>query len=215
MRNHIIFVLCFAIVGLLAQVGINNDDPEQALDVNGKVKVGDDNVPPSEGTLRFNEQNDEFEGYDGAQWKNLSDKSAGSLPSGPIPIYGNEILLTNGAVGNIRFGYWDSFSTFEKIPDGKYLLITGIYTSPNAATLDATYYGRIGATMTSEGYPSPSGAGLTFTSASPHHISGDAAPLVVGRPGGYITAYQTSNLSGRTNTDIEVRGFLVDDLNYD
>ena len=36
---------------LHAQVGVNNADPEQALDVGGKLKIADDTEAPSKGTL--------------------------------------------------------------------------------------------------------------------------------------------------------------------
>ena len=45
---------------LTAQVGINTDDPQQALEVDGKIALGDDNRPATEGTLRYNTQTKQF-----------------------------------------------------------------------------------------------------------------------------------------------------------
>ena len=65
-----VFFLCY--LPLFAQIGINNDLPEQALDVNGKIKVGDDATTPTEGTVRYNSATKTFEGYDGTEWVSMS-----------------------------------------------------------------------------------------------------------------------------------------------
>tara|TARA_R110002049_G_scaffold95397_1_gene234255 strand:- start:1845 stop:2477 length:633 start_codon:yes stop_codon:yes gene_type:complete len=55
-----------------AQVGINTDSPEQALDVNGKLKIGDDSNTANEGTIRFNSITKGFEGFNGTEWLSLN-----------------------------------------------------------------------------------------------------------------------------------------------
>lgn len=52
-------------------VGINAD-PSQRLDVQGKIRVGNDATTPSGGTIRFMDSTACFEGYDGTQWLPLS-----------------------------------------------------------------------------------------------------------------------------------------------
>ncbi|WP_298904208.1 hypothetical protein [uncultured Psychroserpens sp.] len=50
------------------RIGIVNAEPEQKLDVNGKIKIADDNTTPTEGTMRYNSVTKNFEGYDGNNW---------------------------------------------------------------------------------------------------------------------------------------------------
>ena len=53
-------------------VGIGTSTPNQKLDVNGKLKLADDNNTPSKGTIRWNEAAQDFEGFDGIQWLSLT-----------------------------------------------------------------------------------------------------------------------------------------------
>ena len=54
-------------------VGIGTTTPQQKLDVNGAIKVGNNgNTAPQEGTLRWNTEKKEFEGFNGSQWISLS-----------------------------------------------------------------------------------------------------------------------------------------------
>lgn len=57
------------------RVGIGVWDANQKLDVNGKLKIGDDAAPPSEGTMRYNNTNKTFEGFDGTDWVVLNGTS--------------------------------------------------------------------------------------------------------------------------------------------
>lgn len=53
----------FMILSMSSQVGVNNPTPEQALDVNGKVKLTDDTTAPTAGTIRYDATSSDFEGY--------------------------------------------------------------------------------------------------------------------------------------------------------
>ena len=53
-------------------VGIGTTAPGQKLEVNGKLKVGDDGLTPSAGTIRWSGVH--FEGYDGTKWRTLDNK---------------------------------------------------------------------------------------------------------------------------------------------
>ncbi|MEL6986447.1 MAG: hypothetical protein AAGK97_01345 [Bacteroidota bacterium] len=55
-----------------SKAGIGTSSPTQVFDVNGKIRVGDDNVAPEEGTIRFNKTSKTFEGYDGSRWVSFS-----------------------------------------------------------------------------------------------------------------------------------------------
>jgi hypothetical protein len=68
-----IFCCLLAVMNAEAQnVGIKTETPEQTLDVNGKIKIGDDNALPVAGTVRFNTATNDFEGYTGTEWKSLT-----------------------------------------------------------------------------------------------------------------------------------------------
>jgi FG-GAP repeat len=49
-------------------VGINNINPNQKLDVQGKIKISDDTSPALKGSIRYNEATQDFEGYNGQEW---------------------------------------------------------------------------------------------------------------------------------------------------
>ncbi|MBL0357266.1 MAG: hypothetical protein IPP72_10445 [Chitinophagaceae bacterium] len=86
----------------LPKVGINTVAPGQMLQVNGKLKLGDDLVSPDAGTIRWNSINKDFEGYDGTQWLSLTSKGNnngwGSNPAS------NENYSFSGDNANSLFG---------------------------------------------------------------------------------------------------------------
>lgn len=57
-------------------VGINTDNPQALLDVNGKIKISNDENEPLAGMLRYNAAIHDFEGYDGKKWRSLTKSSA-------------------------------------------------------------------------------------------------------------------------------------------
>lgn len=70
--NLLILSLVFTASLYAQNVGINNETPSQTLDVNGKLKIGNDANTPEAGTMRFNNTTSEFEGYNGLTWVSLS-----------------------------------------------------------------------------------------------------------------------------------------------
>jgi hypothetical protein len=64
----------------LDRLGVNTSSPESTLDVQGVIKVGDDpsiySAPnqPQQGMIRWDSQNQDFVGYDGSEWKSLTQK---------------------------------------------------------------------------------------------------------------------------------------------
>ncbi len=91
------------------KIGINKSDPQEALDVNGKIKVGNDNNNNSSpGTIRFNPETGDFEGFDGNEWESFTKNPAELF----WPAYrdrgaiGNYIPLSmNDAEQGDEFGY--------------------------------------------------------------------------------------------------------------
>ncbi|MBK9734253.1 MAG: hypothetical protein IPO92_04505 [Saprospiraceae bacterium] len=92
---RILFTLC--LTGLIPlimwsqKVGINTDTPQEALDVNGKIKVGNDNTPSTTGSIRFNPETKDFEGFDGNDWVPFTPDPRETF----WPAYGNR-----GAIGS-------------------------------------------------------------------------------------------------------------------
>jgi hypothetical protein len=54
---------------LVPLVGVNTSSPTQSLSVGGKLSIGDDLKIPSTGTMRYNENTGNFEGWTGTGWK--------------------------------------------------------------------------------------------------------------------------------------------------
>lgn len=108
-----LFFLIWSIHFYGQSVGIGTSTPNQKLDVNGKLKLADDNNTPSKGTIRWNEAAQDFEGFDGIQWlsltqtNNTSSTSSTSWPSdcsttGTIGDYA--IASSTDGVANDQFG---------------------------------------------------------------------------------------------------------------
>jgi hypothetical protein len=70
-------------------LGIGKNDPVEKLDLNGAIRIGNTSNPtPSEGTIRWNDTNNNFEGYDGAQWIALNNSGFKNV-SGIVQNSGN------------------------------------------------------------------------------------------------------------------------------
>lgn len=54
------------------KIGIGDFSPTQRVDINGKLKIADDNNNPDEGTMRYNQNAQKFEGYTGTQWEEFN-----------------------------------------------------------------------------------------------------------------------------------------------
>jgi len=71
-------------------VGIGTVSPQAKLDVAGKIKVGDDSVSPTAGTIRWT--GSDLEVYDGSAWK--------SLTSGDTTIITSDVTDCNNVGGS-------------------------------------------------------------------------------------------------------------------
>lgn len=96
------------------RVGINVTDPQAALDINGKLKLSNDDSAPLPGMLRYNAETQDFEGFDGDKWQSLtkandkwgqvSHTEVGqskllSLSNGsPFDVYGLELAHSNNTL---------------------------------------------------------------------------------------------------------------------
>lgn len=66
-------------------VGIGTTNPQSRLDVNGKIKISDDNINPTEGTMRYNNTTKNFEGYDGTNWVILNNNPSFNITTITAP----------------------------------------------------------------------------------------------------------------------------------
>ena len=61
------------------RVGIGTTSTNQQLNVEGKLKIGDDSRIPVAGTIRYNAAKASFEGYDGGHWKRFTNRPSSSF----------------------------------------------------------------------------------------------------------------------------------------
>jgi len=87
-------------------VAINKSAPTQTLDVNGAIRIGENTTTPYKGTIRWNDECGEFEGYNGTEWVKLSPKSNYGLARR----CGASVIASDGKAGD-RFG--SSVAIFE------------------------------------------------------------------------------------------------------
>jgi len=125
----ILLSFVFAIISnSYAQVGIGTSDPNQELDVNGKIKIGTDGRTPTNGTMRYNPTQTDFEGYAGGQWKSFTTNGS-NIPSNPQFVYSRE--GTGLSSDGMRFRDMSGNLVIdETVPPGKFLIVTHINISP-------------------------------------------------------------------------------------
>lgn len=87
-------------------IGVGTGQPEQRLDVFGKISIGDDVTSPSEGTMRYNSSTNTFEGYDGSTWLEFGGGSGHWSATGSTVYYNDGPVLVGrtNTIGSERFG---------------------------------------------------------------------------------------------------------------
>jgi len=88
----------------IGNVGIATATPTQKLEVNGKIKLGDDPNPPSAGTVRWNDAAQDFEGYDGSQWRSLTKANTPAWGPEDISLHENNKLISGDGATSDYFG---------------------------------------------------------------------------------------------------------------
>lgn len=93
MKKWIYLALCLPFfLNAQQKVGINQNNPAVTLDINGSMRVGNDNNNASPaGTVRFNPETGDFEGFDGNEWVSFTPNRQDFF----WPAYGSR-----GAAGN-------------------------------------------------------------------------------------------------------------------
>jgi hypothetical protein len=185
----------------------------QGLDVSGKVRIADDATAPNDGSLRYNQAEGDFEGYAGGQWKSLT-ASGDSLPTQPIPVFGQSGVLSPGSASNENFRDWQG-TNYSAVPSGKLLVVTGVYPTGSTGSPAELYYAvSVSAVQDAPFFPGVSESGITIEGSTRTHmtVQGDQAPLVVVQPGEIFRIF--NDFDSEVNIRVSWRGFLVEDLNY-
>jgi FG-GAP repeat len=84
------------------KVGVQTATPLQTLDVNGKLKLGNDNTAPIAGTIRWNADTNDFEGYNGADWISFTKNEGGGW--GSKDVTENSGVIASDATAGDNFG---------------------------------------------------------------------------------------------------------------
>lgn len=96
-------VICLTCTPPPPKVGINNSQPKATLDVSGRIKLDDTSEQPTAGSIRWNNDVKDFEGYNGTKWLSLTKSNAetfGAISSSRIGP-NHKLIDYNGASGDI------------------------------------------------------------------------------------------------------------------
>lgn len=220
MKSITLMISCFLFAGItFAQTGINNNNPEQILDVGGKVKIADDTNAPTAGTIRYNNTTNDFEGHNGSAWNSFTQQPNIEIPeppSGPIPRGARPVhaqaILTVGETEDLDFQFLSNpSSTFTQVPAGEFLFITSVEVYSNDLGTNGIF--SVGLTPTVNG----GGNGRrsnTFRGnrMSTNHFTDQYGLLVTGRSNETISVSNASISDFTVN--VRVSGFVVDNLDY-
>ena len=198
---------------LAAEFGPGGVQIDEDLSVDGKIKIGNDNSPASEGAIRYDNSGKDFEGYDGSNWNSFT--SSGPLPSGAISCAGSVTINTDGTYYDVTMKEMAVHSnSFITVPSGKYFIVTGVnFIGPaNGAVQDKNYTIRI---VGSNDYSNEviwiqgrhvDGLQSNFTNGF--------APLIILIPGEKVRVQHLNYVDDNATVKVFVRGWLVDDLDF-
>lgn len=202
-----------------SQMGILEPDPDQALDVNGKIEIGDDARAPTNGTLRYNDDVDDFEGYAGGEWHSLTQSAVAGSPQ---PVVFAEFGLPNTNTWTDFDRSYD-YTLFDPttdltnvvVPVGKIFVVEQICATLSSGTNgDDYFYASVRPTeMLGNGDQTNRNPQIVISGGRRDGttcIQGNRAPLLVVKNQGSIKAWNSSNSGGQLR--ILVYGFYVDQL---
>lgn len=220
MRFLILSLLLFAGSFLQAQVGVGTDTPNQELDVDGKIKISNDGRTPTAGTIRYTTVTDDFEGYDGTEWKSLTEQKSNGTPSDPVAYVGRSSPVSVGnslaTPGLVTLQRWeDASGNFTRVPSGMFFLVTRIQVQDNNLTsvnerIDCGIYAQASVnTVRGNSLVRMVGSNRELVT-----LTGDQSnPLIILRPNDRIAIYN-NNVASQTTVNVLIHGFLVDELDF-
>ena len=220
--TFLIFLVMILVLPAAAQVGVNNPNPEQALDVAGKVKVGNDATTPSDGTIRYNDSETAFEGYAGGEWQSFN-KAANPEDAVFYTFYDANLTAT---------GEWEILSGTQGrrvnqdgvevtqdanfiIPDGKQFAVDQIEVVARDGVANEFFYVGVAATnaaITNDD-PTPQNPQLWLSGNSNNGntvLQANHLPLLVLQPGERLMVQNTAG--SETAVRVVMWGALVDDV---
>ena len=206
-------ILILGALYVQAQVGINTETPNQMLSVNGKVELGDDAVAPTEGTLRFNATETDFEGYAGGTWQSMTGRSF--FPKNAVPYYGYTNIVSPGQSIRITFRNAANGNIFHlNVPANKYMIVTSVTFKPTAVyTTDTAQYLEIGPRFSSATHPDyERSIRIAVKAHQINRLVGENGFLFIVRPGEALAMYNSTGSTQRW--EARVTGFLVDNLEF-
>lgn len=214
--NHLllsILVLLFS-ASLTAQVGVNNNNPQQALDVNGKIKVGNDGTTPDPGTIRFNSSEDDFEGHNGSEWQSLTKTNAASTAR-PGAVYHFGLNATSSWEFFDQGTFWPAATVpVEGAPlsTTQFFVVEKITITPTTIETGSTdsYYVGVARSIVSGANFNPQLYYRTNAGNGTLNVTANKAPLLVVDPGTTLRVWNSSTSPGRVR--VVVFGVFVDDV---
>ena len=209
MLRYLMFLLALPI-GLSAQVGVNTETPKQALDVNGKLQIGDDKLEPTAGTVRYDKTQGDFQGYDGVAWRSFTVQQATEVSISPdklITAYTS--LIRPGESVSANFDLRMDNTQVTTPGPGVYFYITGINVIKNGFSFSADRYAL--SLMLSNAPDSGFGDvdnhfRLTGNLAEQNFITSETPLLVIG-PGEYLRIEASS--ANEAIVNLQLRGYWV------
>lgn len=220
MRALTLFLLLSIGSFLQAQVGVGTPTPTQELDVDGKIKISNDGRTPTAGTIRYTTVSDDFEGYDGTEWKSLTEQKSNGTPSDPVAYVGRSSPVQVGnqlaSPGLVTLQSWANTAvSFQRVPAGMFFLVTRIQVQDNNLTsvnerIDCGVYAQAAVnTIRSNSLVRMVGSNRELVT-----LTGDQSnPLIILRPNDRIAIYN-NNVASQTTVNVLIHGFLVDELDF-
>ncbi len=114
------------------KVGIGVNSPTQKLEVDGKIKIGNDDEAPSEGTQRYNSELKDMEFYNGSKWISMTKGEYVQKPKGHedalSDFYGKEAVVSIDNDGNIVVAWIGGSFEAQNVYISEYK--NGVWTHP-------------------------------------------------------------------------------------
>lgn len=220
MRNTLTLLFLLSLSALAtAQVGVNNTNPQQALDVNGKVRLTDDDTTPTDGTIRYDDSSESFEGFTGGGWQSFNKQAT---PEDVEEITTYAFNLTPAIGGDQTVNWSANVETIaarsgtslfdDEVPAGKYYVIDHIQVTARDRQPDEFFYVGIARAVVSNG-------DVSFLRNPRIYLSGNSstgtqelvaarAPLLILRAGEQLALYNSD--TSETSIRVVVHGFYVD-----
>ncbi|OAV44063.1 hypothetical protein [Lewinella sp. 4G2] len=206
-------LLLTVLTGLSAQVGVNNPNPEQALDVNGKIKLTDDNVTPEAGTIRYNTSEGDFEGHNGSEYISLT-KSSSVAETARAAIAYNFGVPNNNTYEDFDQGivYSNSFVGLDPevaYSSTQFFMVEKIVMTPTTEAATGSYYVNIAESTAAGSQFNPLLYYRVDANDSSLEVTSNRVPILMVRPGRKVMVRNNANSPGQVR--VVIYGVFVDD----